>query len=156
MTIWSSWSFPIVLPPFFSRTPRTLKGTFLTRITAPTGSESGKRFCLTELPRTATLAAAFTSASEKKEPDARFHERMKGQSTSAPNTSVDQLFSPATTDPAVRAPGETYATDGHSTLIARASSSGSDDCAEKIRAPPAVTAPGKIMMTFAPSELMFD
>src|SRR5512143_1898631 len=107
MTIWSSWSFPIVLPPFFSRTPTTLTGTFFTRITAPTGSESGKRFSFTELPSTATFVAERTSDSEKNDPDAMFHDRMNGQSTSAPKISVDQLFSPATTDPPVLNPAET-------------------------------------------------
>src|SRR5437763_16984351 len=79
---------------------------------------------------------------------------MNGQSTPAPHTCVPQLSSPATTCTLVRTIGETYATAGHSALIASASSTVRLDCPVKPRMPPEVAAPGKIMMKFDPRELM--
>ncbi len=53
-----------------------LKGTLRSRISWPTGSESGNRLSATVWPRTATLRMARSSFAEKKEPDSTFQSRM--------------------------------------------------------------------------------
>ncbi len=58
----SSWSWPQVVWPLRSSTPMTVNGTFLIRMTCPTGSSSPKRLLATVWPISATLAAPSTSS----------------------------------------------------------------------------------------------
>src|SRR6478752_1189003 len=151
MTV-SSWSCPIVLPPFDSSTPMTLNGKFLIRTVWSIGFWSPKSDVATVAPSTATFAADRTSESPKKLPFSTFHDRTKGHSTPTPWTDVPQFRLPATTWPADRAIGDTYATEGHSLRTAVTSSSVMLDCPVKIRAPDWVDVPGKTMRKFVPSE----
>ena len=54
--------------PCVSSTPTTVNGTFLMRMTWPSGSASPKRFWLTVCPSSATLAAPSTSSWVRKRP----------------------------------------------------------------------------------------
>ncbi len=90
MTV-SSWSCPMVEPPFDSSTPVTLNGRFLMRMILPIGSSLPNRLVATVAPRTQTLLALRTSWSVKNCPRSMFQERISGQSVSAPWIEVDQF-----------------------------------------------------------------
>src|SRR5438270_4971876 len=124
------------------------------RTVCPTAPRCGKRCSATVAPRTQTFVADFTSESLKKVPSEQFQERMNGQSGLTPEIDVPQFRSPATTCAEVRMFGVTYATAGHSALMASASSVVSVELPVKIFAPLCELAPGKIMMKFEPRELI--
>ena len=90
----SSWSCPQVFWPFLSRTPTTVNGTFLMRMTWPSGSASPKRFWLTVWPSRATLAAPSTSSWVRRRPSITPHSRAVKYSGVIPCSVVPQLRLP--------------------------------------------------------------
>ena len=87
----SSWSWPNVVWPLRWRTPITPKGTFLIRITWPSGSLSPKRLPATVCPMSATLAAPSISSWLKRRPSATSHSRAEKNSPVTPWTLVAQF-----------------------------------------------------------------
>jgi hypothetical protein len=90
----SSWSWPKVVWPLRSSTPITPKGTFLIRMTWPSGSPSPKRLPTTVWPMSATLAAPSTSSWLKRRPSVTSHSRAMKNSPVTPCTLVAQLRLP--------------------------------------------------------------
>ena len=93
----SSWSWPHVVCPFFPRTPTIVKGTFLMRMTWPTGSESAKRLRATVSPSTATFVAPSTASWANGCPATTGQSRASKNSGVMPWIWVDQLRLPHTT-----------------------------------------------------------
>ena len=83
--IMSSWSLPIMLPPFFSSTPTTRKGTFLMRMIEPTASPFGKEVVGDGGAEHGHLrAGAHVAVGEERRRPSTFQARMYGQSTPTP------------------------------------------------------------------------
>ena len=74
-----------------SITPMMVKGTFLMRITWPSGSSSPKRFCATVWPTIATLEAPSTSSRVSERPALTSQSRAGRYSGVTPRMVVDQL-----------------------------------------------------------------
>ncbi len=91
MRIWSSWSWPQVVWPLRSSTPMTVNGTFLMRITSPSGSSSPNRLRATVCPIMATLAAASTSSWVSCRPSITSQSRAGKYSGVIPSTAVAQF-----------------------------------------------------------------
>src|SRR3990170_3671549 len=151
MKMVSSWSWPEGDWPFVSRTPSTVKGTFLILIVWPTGSWSPKRLSTTVRPRSATLVAPLTSCCVNGLPEERFQSRPLSMLGVVPVTPVDQFWWPYTTCATPLNTGATSEIAELSFWIASASANVSVDCVpEPIRTPPAVVAPGSTIRILPP------
>ena len=119
----SSWSWPKVVCPLRSSSPITVKGTFLMRITWPSGSPSPNRLLATVWPRSATLLAPSISSRLKSRPSTTSHSRVVKYSSVTPWMPVAQLRLPQTTWALPREVGAAATTAGMSRWMAHASSS---------------------------------
>src|SRR5262252_2920026 len=139
--------------PLLDRTPETVNGWLLMRITWPTGFTSDPNsWSRTTLPSTATFAAVATSIGVKKAPCCVGHERINGRSMSVPCTCVPQFWLPATSWPRVFTPAALYCTP--CTLRMAFASSGVSVLALPwpCRTPPCVKLPALTMIMFVPAD----
>ncbi len=89
--IWSSWSWPHVVWPLRSSTPMMVNGTFLIRITWPSGSSSPNRLRATVWPTSATFDAPSTSSWVSIRPSITSQSRAGKYSGVTPRMPVHQL-----------------------------------------------------------------